>query len=303
MAAAPRAVTPVRPHPSAAGAFGRRRANLLDGRTWARYSISIWSDVRKSAEERRLGHPAAFPLELAIRLIRCFAGPGDRVVLDPFCGTGAVPLAAEALGLVGVGVELSEAFCQLARSRPLPQAAGGLPDGLPPLGEGGRRIIHQGDARQLRALLERESVDLVITSPPYWDILLRPRTADYKPVRHYGPEGADLGKVPDYRAFLDALAGVFGQVREVLRPGKYCLVIVMDLRKKNRFYPFHADLAARMVELGFEWDDLIVWDRRHEYNHLRPLGYPARFRINKVHEYILIFRKPESGRAALPQGV
>ena len=90
MAAPPRTVTQVRPRPSGAALCDRPRANLLDGRTWARYSISIWSDVRKSAEERRLGHPAAFPVELAIRLIRCFAGPGDRVVLDPFCGTGEI---------------------------------------------------------------------------------------------------------------------------------------------------------------------------------------------------------------------
>ena len=38
--------------------------------------------------------------------------------------------------------------------------------------------------------------------------------------------------------------------------------------------------------------DLIVWDRRWDYNFLRPLGYPAVFRINKIHEYILIFQKP-----------
>ena len=54
----------------------------------------------------------------------------------------------------------------------------------------------------------------------------------------------------------------------------------------------HADLAGIMQQLGFIYDDLIVWDRRHEYNNMRPLGYPYRFRINKAHEFILIFQKP-----------
>ncbi len=36
----------------------------------------------------------------------------------------------------------------------------------------------------------------------------------------------------------------------------------------------------------------IIWDRRTEYNSLRPLGYPSRSRVNKVHEYALIFQKP-----------
>jgi hypothetical protein len=73
-------------------------------------------------------------------------------------------------------------------------------------------------------------------------------------------------------------------------------VNVMDLRKQSQFYPLHSDLAARLSEAGrerrFIYDDLIVWDRRADYNNLRPLGYPAVFRINKVHEFLLIFRKP-----------
>lgn len=36
----------------------------------------------------------------------------------------------------------------------------------------------------------------------------------------------------------------------------------------------------------------VIWDRRHEYNNMRPLGYPSVFRVNKAHEFILIFRKP-----------
>jgi len=77
-----------------------------------------------------------------------------------------------------------------------------------------------------------------------------------------------------------------------MKPRAYCIVVVMDLRKKNKFYPFHSDVARFMEEIGFTYDDLIIWDRRHEYNNLRPLGYPAVFRINKVHEYLLIFQKP-----------
>ena len=45
-------------------------------------------------------------------------------------------------------------------------------------------------------------------------------------------------------------------------------------------------------DIGFLFDDLIIWDRKHEYNNLRPLGHPSVFRINRVHEYILIFQKP-----------
>jgi len=66
----------------------------------------------------------------------------------------------------------------------------------------------------------------------------------------------------------------------------------MDIRKGCEFFPFHSDLATEMQRIGYIFDDIIIWDRSLEYNNLRPLGYPAVFRVNKVHEYLLIFQKP-----------
>jgi DNA modification methylase len=129
---------------------------------------------------------------------------------------------------------------------------------------------------------------MVITSPPYWNILSQKRTADLKNIRDYGDTTNDLAKVSSYQDFLSQLSDVFKQVFAVMKPRAYSIVVVMDLRKKNKFYPFHSDVARVMEEIGFIYDDLIIWDRRHEYNSLRPLGYPAVFRINKVHEYLLI---------------
>ena len=90
---------------------------------------------------------------------------------------------------------------------------------------------------------------------------------------------------------------MFTKVLKVLKPNCYCCVVVMDIRKGNKFFPLHADLMVQMQDIGFLLDDLIIWDRRPEYNLMRPLGYPAVFRVNKVHEYILIFQKPATADA------
>lgn len=261
----------------------RKRANDLDGTTWTRYSISIWSDIKKTPEEIKLRHPALFPIELVRRLIECFTTKDDQIILDPFVGVGSTAIAAEATGKIGIGVEISDSFAQVARNRPV-QTLG------VPLGE--RRIITD-DANNLLRHIAPESVDLVITSPPYWDILLQKRTADYKEIRHYGDDPKDLGKIKRYHDFLFALQRVFKHVYQVLKPGKYCCVVVMDIRKRDKLYLFHADLANYLEQIGFTLEDIIIWDRRHEYNNMRPLGYPSVFRINKAHEYILIFRKPK----------
>lgn len=284
-----------------------KRANELDGKTWERYSISIWSDIRKTAEETKLGHPAMFPLALVIRLIQCFMTREDKVVLDPFVGVGSTAIAAELMGKVGVGIEISSEFCEKARKRETAisyefdengSVKGKSFNGVSLPAELGERRIYTDDAANLLKHVEPNTVDFVVTSPPYWDILLQERSADQKEIRHYGESTADLGKIRHYDAFLHALEGIFRLVYEALRPGKYCCVIVMDLRKKDRFYPYHADIATFMQDIGFIFDDLIIWDRRHEYNLMRPLGYPYKFRINKAHEYILIFQKPNSEKTS-----
>ena len=268
-----------------------KKANDLDGKTWMHNSISIWSNISKTPEEIATRHPAMFPARLATRLLESFTKSDQTVILDPFSGIGSTALAAEAMGKLGIGLDISEDYIEKARNRP--GLNPGLFDENSNAGKGERRFF-RSDARDLLKHVDPESVDFVVTSPPYWDILLQSRSADYKGIRNYGDSGQDLGRISDYGEFLDALGTVFSNVLTVLKPGCYCCVIIMDLRKGSRFFPLHADLATRMQDIGFLFDDITIWDRRREYNNLRPLGYPSVFRINKVHEYILIFQKPRS---------
>lgn len=255
------------------------RCNDLDGKRWLQNSISVWSDLRKTAEEQRLKHPAQFPVALAERLIETFLpASGQHVILDPFAGSGSTLVAAQRRGKSAIGIELSPEYVQLAQSRLQ--------------FDGPAVALHAMSAAALSEVVPAESVDLCVTSPPYWNILGQKRTADYKAIRDYGNSPGDFGLIADYEAYLEALADVFRQVFVALKPGAHCCINVMDLRKKDRFYPLHSDLARRLEREGYRLDDLIIWNRQAEYNSLRPLGYPAVFRINKVHEYILLMQKP-----------
>ena len=143
-----------------------RRANELDGATWTRYSISVWNNIRKNAEELVTNHPAMFPSMLVERLIDCFTTRDDRVLLDPFMGSGATLIAAQNRGKTGIGFEISPKFAALAKA--------GLTQGGLFVDKKEPRII-QDDARNLLRHLEPNSVDFCVTSPPYWDILNQKR--------------------------------------------------------------------------------------------------------------------------------
>lgn len=259
----------------------KKRLNELDGRTWQRYSISVW-DIAKSREEVKLRHPAMFPKELCRRLLEIYTRKGD-IVLDPMMGSGSAVIMARDLERKGIGFDINPDFVDLAKKRlsqrKLVQLDIEEPD------------IHCEDAINLLKYVKPDSVDFVVTSPPYWNIHTRKRTADYKKPRPYSTLERDLGNIKTLDDFMNELKSVFQKVYTVLKYGKKCVIVVMDIRQGSKFFPFHMDISNMMTEIGFVLEDIIIWDRKKEYSNLRPLGYPYVFIVNKIHEYILIFRK------------
>lgn len=85
-----------------------KRANELAGAEWTRWSISVWNDIQKSPEELRLGHPALFPEALVARLLKCFTRRDEKVVLDPFVGSGSTAVAAYKMGKTAIGLDISK---------------------------------------------------------------------------------------------------------------------------------------------------------------------------------------------------
>ena len=252
-----------------------KKCNDLSGKEWLQNSFSIWRDISKTKEEKALKHPASYPVELCEKIIRTFSKPGGRV-LDPFNGIGSTTVAAKNLHREAVGIDLSEDFCKTASER---------------VGDAkGIRIVN-GDSSAILNTLPLDYFDICVTSPPYWDILNMKRSADQKDSVNYSDKDTDIGNIQDYNEFIKSLTVLFSSVYQVLKKGAYCIVNVMDIRKKSSFYPFHSDLASALKSIGFIYDDLIIWDRQQDYNNMRPLGYPYKFRINKVHEYLLIFIK------------
>jgi len=263
------------------------KMNNLTGKEWLQNSFSIWRDIDKTSEERKLKHPAMFPQQLAERLIEIYTKDSGEVILDPFLGIGSTLKAAYNLGKQGIGVDLNKEYCKISKQRIKDQQKGLFEKDI-------KRFepkIHCADSRNLSKYLKPESVDLVITSPPYWDILNMKRSADKKEGRNYSDSKEDIGNIHDYEEFLQDLKAVYTEVYKALKPNKRCCSVVMDIRKKDKFFPLHEDQTRIMREIGFELEEYVIWDRQKEYNNMKTLGYPWVFRFNKVHEFICIYWK------------
>ena len=75
-----------------------------------------WNGFRRQGNEKRLPHPTQKPLGL---MHWCLdrAGAGVRTVFDPFCGSGTTLVAAKERGLIAVGIEMDERYCEIAARR------------------------------------------------------------------------------------------------------------------------------------------------------------------------------------------
>lgn len=210
----------------------RNDLNDLTATEWIAETVSVWRQKGLGANhpDARIEkeHPAPFSFTDVARVIRFFSKAG-QTVLDPFVGIGSTLKAAALEGRQGIGIELSPRFFELATRRLSEEVA----DGFFPLPE--QRLI-QGDARDVLPTLADHSVDLVVTSPPYWNILHK---ADHKVTQErvakglatrYSQDDRDLGNIADYDEFLAELVGIFRECGRILRPKKYLCAVGGEVR-------------------------------------------------------------------------
>ncbi len=81
-------------------------------------------------------------------------------------------------------------------------------------------IIYHGSALEVLKAMNSESVDMVMTSPPYWGL------------RDYGEDG-QLGLEPTYQEYIDKLIAIFDEVKRVLKDSGSCWVNLGDTYSNN----------------------------------------------------------------------
>ena len=156
------------------------------------------------------------------------------------------------------------------------------------------------DAATAMAALPAESVHLVVTSPPYWNL------------KEYPERDGQLGWINDYERFLDRLAPVWQACHRALVPGGRLVVVVGDVclsRRRNggrhTVVPLHASIIEQCRHIGYDNLSPIIWHKianaRHEASNSNGsfLGKP--YEPNAVLkndiEYVLMQRKPGGYRS------
>lgn len=143
-----------------------------------------------------------------------------------------------------------------------------------------------GDARDALTLLPTSSVDLVVTSPPYFDLKEYP---DH-------PRRINTGTMEGY---LADLKDIFEECFRVLKDGRFFCIVIGQFTSEELSYFVPAHIARLLEGIGFKYRREHVW--------VKPLGiqgiwnrgttsflknpFPRNTMINIHHEHILVFQK------------
>lgn len=134
-------------------------------------------------------------------------------------------------------------------------------------------FIH--DARKIKELPLKSSIDLIITSPPYFDM------------KDYGSKN-QIGFGQSYEAYLKDIELVFEQCYSVTKESGSLWIIVDILRKEGDIKLLPLEIIQRVQQSGWKLQDIIIWkkDKTVPFTHYG--------QMRNISEYILFFSKTKN---------
>ena len=268
--------------------------SCITAKDWMKSQIGVWQFNYESRDIRdKKLHPATYPIALAKKCISLFTHEGE-LVLDPFLGSGSTLVAAQDLNRNAAGFDLKPEYVELSNSR-----LASLPPAL-----NTDQIACCDDARSIPGYLEPGTVSLIVTSPPYANLLNRPRlnksrrgnlraNDQYLKVEQYSQDQRDLGTL-DLEGYQREMGQIFQGLLPLLKEKGHCVIDVPDMWWKNQRVTLHIAVVEALRQFGYELRNIIIWDRTNIVNRVGIFGWPSNYiTMGTTFEYLLDFWKPE----------
>lgn len=267
----------------------RNTLNDLTGKEWLKLTSSFWTTEKCKDDKAAMKHPAPFLIKDTEKLISMFTKQ-SMTVLDMFCGSGTTLLSACNLKRKCVGIDINPKYRELAFNR---LKAKNYQEGID-------FDYLVGDA--IDVLKTIDSVDYVVTPPPYHNILRNTadgirsdktakgfRNGGRTGVVYYSDNENDLGNKSTYQDFLCSLGKIMAIVHRVLKHKKYCTIVISDFTVDKKEVNVQGDIVKLMVDIGFEFSGTTILLQPNKP--LYPFGYPYAYKINHHHQNMITFRK------------
>jgi len=264
--------------------------NCLTAKEWIKNQIGVWQFYYEGRDIRdKKLHPATFPIALARKCIELFTHKGE-LVLDPFVGSGTTLVAARDTNRNAVGFDLQEQYIELSNNRLTQQTI---------FNETKQTAICD-DARNIKEYIDKDTVKLIVTSPPYANLLNRKRknksrrgnsrkNDQYDKIEQYSQDNRDLGTLP-LEEFSNEMSSIYGNILSLMHPKGHCIINVADMWWNNERVPIHIAIIQALEKAGYKFRNTIIWDRTNIVNRIGIFGWPSNYiTMGTTFEYILHF--------------
>lgn len=205
-----------------------------------------------------------FHAGVAENIVRFWSLPGARIV-DPFAGRATRAVVANKLGRDYWGYEIS------------PKTHKRVNDHFQKLEI--NPTVHLGDGTTLE-YTEDNFADFIYTCPPYYNI------------EEYESVNGQLSDCETYDSFMGFIGRCADNCFRVLKNGAFCVWVVADFRQDGKLVDFHGDTIKSFQKAGFDYHDIIIMENISPFATLTTYQAACKRYAPKVHEYILVFRKP-----------
>lgn len=265
--------------------------NCLSAKDWLKCQLGVWQFTyeKRDIRDKEL-HPATFPISLAKKVIELFTHQGE-LVLDPFVGSGTTLVAAQDSNRNAVGFDLSPKYVDLSESR--------LNENH--MFNNSKQMAIQDDARNINKYIDKETISLIFTSPPYANLLNRKRqnksrrdrnNNQLNKVEQYSQDERDLGTYA-IDEYTEAMGNIYESFLPLLKEKGHCVINVPDMWWENQRITIHVSLIQELRKHGYEFRNTIIWDRTNIVNNIGIFGWPSNYiTMGTTFEYLLDFWKP-----------
>ena len=275
-----------------------KKANLLNelsGSQWLYWTDTLY--ITGFPPDATFGlrkqHGAMKPPELMAEIISFFTKK-DEVVLDPFAGVGGTLIGAALTERRGIGFELNHRWVEIYRQiqREYVVVNGVLQAKAHNRGQPISAPLHEGDCLTLMADLETDSIDAIITDPPYG---CRHRVTGFEKETNFNmfnPDTPlDFANAPDFDSFLQLMERFGREAWRVLKNKRYLIMIIGDRYVQGEFMPLGFLVAEKLRQVGFKLKGIRIWSNKATQRPLKPYAIYTSFVPNITHQNILILRK------------
>jgi len=271
----------------------KNHINCMSAKEWIKAQIGVWQFYYESRDIRDKNlHPATYPISLARKCIELFTHRGELVV-DPFVGSGTTLVAARDLNRNCVGFDLNRQYIDLCDKRLSQQTVFSET----------QQIAVCDDARNIPEYFEEETISLILTSPPYANLLNRERknksrrgkerkNSQYMKVEQYSQDKRDLGTLT-LEEYSKEMSRIFAKLLPLLKPKGHCVINVPDMWWDNQRITIHISIVEALRKIGYELRNIIIWDRTNILNRVGIFGWPSNYiTMGVTFEYLLHFWRP-----------